>query len=57
MRYVYVGGRFHNDEFAVLAFEPDIFGTDVKVLLANGEVRTMSSSDVRHALETDGRRP
>lgn len=57
MHYIYVGGRFRDHGFALIAYEPNIFGADVKVLLANGEVRTMSSPDLRRALDADAGRP
>jgi hypothetical protein len=56
MRYIYVGGQRRGTSLSVVAYEPDIFDAEVNVLLANGEIRTMTVSDLRRALEADAER-
>lgn len=55
MRYVYARGQSADRGHAPLAYEPDIFGGDRVVLFTDGEVRRMSSEDLRRALAAGGR--
>lgn len=55
MRYLYVPGRKTDSGFALLAYEPGLFGRMRLVLLANGTIRSMSLSEVREAVDKETR--
>jgi hypothetical protein len=46
MHYLYVGGLKAGQGAVPLAYEPEVFGTRRLVLLADGEVRGMTTPEI-----------
>jgi hypothetical protein len=49
-RYVYIGGMKRNSTNQVVAYEPPSFGEQRLVLFADGEIKNLSTAEIRHAL-------
>lgn len=51
MRYLYVAGQQPDKGTAVLAFEPELYGTERYVLFTNGDIRHLDREQFEKALE------
>ncbi len=51
--YVYVSGRETGDSDSILAYEPEVFDDGRLALRVDGRIATMSSAEIRRALERE----
>lgn len=49
MRYLYVGGREPNERPALLAYEPELYGTDRYALFTDGDIKLLSRDQLAAA--------
>ncbi len=50
MAYLYIGGQAANQGHSVLAYEPEIYGSERVVLFTNGEIKRLESAELLRLL-------